>query len=69
MKLKDLNNKKSKIKRNPVAKNLNINKSATHKDHKKSLNVPRKNKKHKEKFEDLFEEQKIWTKDEIRENL
>jgi hypothetical protein len=70
MKLKDI---KKPEKRNPVAKNMGINKASTHKDKKKAQRTPRKNQKHKgkmfESFIVLCEEAKVWTKDEIKEKL
>jgi hypothetical protein len=70
MKLDDL--KKTKRK-NPVAKNMGINKARTHKDKKKALRNPRKNQKHKgrimEGFYALLEDNHVWTKEEIREKL
>lgn len=96
MKLDDIKNKM--FKRNPVAKNVGVNRAVTHKDKKKALGNPRKNQKHKKKFlegiaprinissgltstvnpqqvvkfqklrKTLFEN-KVWTKEEIRNNL
>lgn len=63
MKLKDV---KTPNKRNPVAKNMGINRASTHKDKKKSLNTPRKNK-YKDKLSEG--DNKQWTKDEIRQKL
>lgn len=71
MRLNDL--VKDKIKHNPVAKNAGINRASTHKDKKKALLNPRKNQKHRKKvFESalpLFEEEKVWTKEEIRNKI
>lgn len=74
MKIADL---KKKVERagtkNPVAKNMGINRAATHKDRKKARNNPRKNQKHKKPLHEsigiLFEEKRTWTKDEIREKI
>ena len=60
--------------RNPVAKNMGINRASTHKDKKKALKRnPRKNVKHKrpmyESLENLFESDRVWTKDEIKDKL
>lgn len=73
MKIKDIIKNKPN-KRNPVAKNMGINRSATHTDRKKALkDNPRKAEKHKgrvyESMTVLFEERKVWTKEEIRNKL
>lgn len=76
MKLTDLQKRELKAgKKNPVAKNMGINKAAAHKDRKKASKNPRKNQKHKrplvvESLQTLFEEeQKKWTKEEIRDKI
>jgi len=76
MKLTDLKKKEAKAgRKNPVAKNMGVNRAATYKDRKKSQQNPRKSLKHKarmfETIEMVFEaeEKKVWTKDEIREKI
>ena len=70
MKLNDLKKHKKK---NPVDKNMGINKPQTHKDKKKALRNPRKNEKHKNKilesFDTLLEDGRVWKKEEIREKI
>jgi hypothetical protein len=51
---KNFDDREGRIKNNPVAKNMGVNRAATHRDRKQAAKNPRKSQKHKGKmFESL----------------